>query len=152
MQTKTKYALTNPIRRLRTKFRCCYSTVTVSCFSVKIDFCVLVLFSVTNHYCFMKIRCLSSFFFFFFFLGGGCFCPFYLTVFRDSSMDSSSWNRMLTRANAEAAKHKQTETETEQERKGARCRRAGFRRDSENLHVGLRHWRLHHVVAAARRQ
>jgi hypothetical protein len=35
---------------------------------------------------------------------------------------------------------------------GARCRRAGFRRDSENLHVEQRHWRLHHVVAAARRQ
>jgi hypothetical protein len=30
-----------------------------------------------------------------------------------------------------------------------KARRAGFRRDSENLHVGLRHWRLHHVVVAA---
>ena len=91
----------------------------------------------------MKFR----YFEFFFFL-------MFLRFFSNDFCDSSNWSLTLTRENAEAAKHKQTETEweTEQKRKGARCRRTGFRRDSENLHVGLRHWRLHHVVAAARRR
>ena len=72
---KTKYALTNPIRRLRTKVLLLLQYNDCFVFFCEIFFlCFSVFFSVTNHYCFMKIRCLSSFL-------GGCFCAFYLTVF-----------------------------------------------------------------------
>ena len=58
-------------------------------------------------------------------------------------------------SNEEKGKQRNTSKQTEKVGRGgtgARSRRAGFRRDSDNLRVEQRHRRLHHVVAATRRQ